>query len=109
MEYFLTNETIGIRTHKNNNIIQIEFNKNNDIIIFNINESQLIIDRQYIINNITPNFTVEMLYNVFIVLIKYDNFNLIKDNNYIYNLWFIGCYHEPYDQGDEIYIKIVLN
>ena len=108
MEYFSTNDTIGIRTHKNNNIIQIELNKNNDIIIFNINESQLIIDREYIINNITPNFTVEMFYNVLILLLKYDNFKsqlLVENNTYIFE----GYYVEPYDQGDEIHIRLKID
>jgi hypothetical protein len=113
MEYFKTIDTVGIRTIKNNNIIQIELNKENDIlsfadggiIIININESQLIIDREYIYNNITPNFTVEMLYYVLCNFIKYDNFNfelLVEESSYILE----GCYHEPYDQGDEIFIRI---
>ncbi len=108
MEYFSTIDTIGIRTIKDNNIIQIEFNKENNIIIFNINESQLIIDRQYIINNITPNFTVEMLYDVLVVLIKYDNFKsqlLVENNTYIFKDYYL----EPYEQGDEIHIKIIIN
>ena len=105
MEYFTTIDTVGIRTYKKNNIIQIEINKDNDIIIININESQLIIDKEYIYNNITPNFTVEMLYNVLLLFIKYDNFKfelLVENSSYIIE----GCYHEPYDQGDEIHIKI---
>ena len=112
MEYFATFDTIGIRTIKDNNIIQIEFNKENDIIIINlrlINKKEfnhrLIINRQYIINNITSNFTVEMLYNILVVLIKYDNFKFnlsVEHNSYIFE----GTYIEPYDQGDEIHIKI---
>jgi hypothetical protein len=104
MEYLKTNDTVGIKTLKNNNIIQIEFDKNN-IIIISINKSKLVINKDYINNNITPNFTVEMLYYILYELIKYNNYNLIEDNNsYIFE----GCYHEPYEQGDEIYIKIYI-
>ncbi len=107
MEYFSTTETIGIRTITNNNIIQIEFNNINNIIILNINESELIINREYIINNISPNFTVEMFYNILLLLIKYDNYKfqlLVENNTYLFE----GYYFEPYDQGDEIHINLWL-
>ncbi len=106
MEFFKTNETDGFRTIKNNNIIQIEMNKNTNIINININENQIIIDRDYINNNITPNFSVEMLYYVLCEFFKSDhNYKLFSVNNiYIFE----GIYYEPYEQGDEIYIKIVI-
>jgi hypothetical protein len=88
---------------KNN--IQIEINKDKTIIIMNINESQLIINRQFIINNITPNFTVEMFYYVLCEFIKYNNYKLEYINNhYIFN----GYYHEPYEQGEIIHINLII-
>ena len=88
---------------KNN--IQIEINKDKTIIIMNINESQLIINRQFIINNITPNFTVEMFYYVLCEFIKYNNYKLEYINNhYIFN----GYYNEPYEQGEIIHINLII-
>ncbi len=104
MEFFRINDIVGFRTIKNNIIIQIEMNKN--IINININENQLIIDRDYIINNITPNFSVEMLYYVLCEFFKSDrNYKLVFDNNYYI---FEGYYYEPYEQGEEIHIKFII-
>jgi hypothetical protein len=99
MIYIFTNGTFGI---KNKNI-QIEINKNKTFIIIKINESNLTINREYIINNITPNFSVEMLYYVLYGFIKYNNYILREDNNHYI---FEGYYNEPYEQGDEIHVKI---
>ena len=105
MEHFATDITYGIRTLKNNNHIQLEVNNNKTIIILKINDSIKKINRDYIINNITPNISVEMLYYVLYEFLKYDNYKLIKDNsNYIFE----GYYNEPYEQGEEIHIMIII-
>ncbi len=108
MEFFTTNNTVGFRTIKNNNIIQIEINKNKDFITININENQLLIDRDYIITYITPNFSVEMLYYILCEFLKSDychNYKLIEDKNYYI---FEGYYTEHFDQGETIYIKLLI-
>jgi hypothetical protein len=101
MEYLRTNDTVGV---KNNNI-QIEINNEYSFIIFKINESTLLINREFINNKISPNFSVEMFYYVLCNFIKYNNYKLNKDDTkYIFE----GYYYEPYDQGDEIYIKLII-
>lgn len=103
MEYFLIDKNIGVRSYKNNHIIQIVINNEKTLITIYVNESKLVIDRQYIIDNITPNFTVEMLYYVLCNFLKYNNYILVEDRN---SFIFESYYYEPYDQGDEIHIKI---
>ena len=88
---------------ENNDFIKLL--KETTIIIININTSKLFINREFINNNITPNFTVEMFYYVLCELIKYNNYKLSESiNNYIFE----GYYNEPYDQGDEIHIMIII-
>ena len=82
MEYFVDDEIIGVRTHKNNNSIQIDTNTTIDYIQITINSSNLVIDRDYIIQHITPNFTVEMCYYVLVDFIKYDNYSLVDNSGY---------------------------
>ena len=47
-----------------------------------INCSKLIIDREFVIKHITPNFTLEMFYYVLMEFIKYDNYSLFDAQNY---------------------------
>ncbi len=88
---------------KNN--IQIDMNKEKNNIIIKINNNIKEINHDFIVTNITPNFSVEMFYYVMRGFIKYANYKLIKiDNDYIFE----GYYIEPYDQGDEIHIKFII-
>lgn len=103
MEYFVNDDIIEVRAHKNNHSIQIDTNTTIDYIQFTINSSTLIIDRHYIIQNITPNFTVEMCYYVLVDFIKYDNYSLVDNSCYYI---FSGYYSEPYEQGDTICINL---
>jgi hypothetical protein len=105
MEYFSIQDKIGFRSYKNNHIVQVEINSEQTLIIIYVDELLLEIDRKYIVSNITPNFNVEMLYYVLSSFIKYDNYRLIENNSkdgYIFE----GYYNEPYEQGDNIHIKI---
>jgi hypothetical protein len=91
MEYFLTDNTYGFRSSKNN--IQIEINNENTIIIVKINNNIKEINRNFIINNITPNFSVEMFYHILYEFVKYNKYKLENNNNqYIFE----GYYTEPY-------------
>ncbi len=105
MEYFVTDNTNGVKSHKNKNIVQIEISKDKTIIYITINETNMIIDRDFIRNNITPNFSVELFYYVLCEFIKYDNYKLINNNN---QFIFDGIYCEPYEQGDIIHVHFVI-
>lgn len=107
MEYYFIDNNIGVKSKKNDIFIKIEVNKNNfDFILMYLNENKIMIDRDFIKNNITPNFTVELLYYVLCEFIKYDNYKLIKNGSqYIFD----GYYSEPYEQGEIIHIHIILN
>jgi hypothetical protein len=102
MEYFTTDNNIGVKCVKNNNIIKIQTNKDTYVCI-SINSSNFKMDKDFIKAYITPNFSLEMLYYVLIDFIKYDNYNL-KDTDDCYI--FRGHYHEPYEQGDIINISL---
>jgi hypothetical protein len=102
MEYFAKEDTIGVKSYKNNNSIEIQIDKDTKLYIkITINGFMLVIDRDFIIENITPNFTLEMFYYVLLEFIKYDNYSLLDTQNYY---TFSGYYQEPYEQGDIIYI-----
>jgi hypothetical protein len=83
--------------------MDISINSEKSSITFKIYNNELVIDRQFIYNKISQNFTVEMFYYVLCEFKKYNNYKItINDNNYIFE----GYYNEPYDQGDQIYIKL---
>ncbi len=82
--------------------MDITINKEKTIILIKINNRSISIDKQFINNNITPNFTVEMFYYVLLEFNKYNTYKLTKKEDYYV---FEGYYYEPYDQGDEIHIK----
>ena len=106
LTYFNIDENIGIRTYNDNNIIQIELNKTKTLLTIYINESLILIDQNYIVENINQNFNVEMLYHVLVELVKYNNYKLICDSHSRYTLK--GFYQEPYEQGDLIDIVILV-
>jgi hypothetical protein len=85
--------------------MEVNINDDKTIILIKMsldNDTRSIsIDREFINNNITPNFTVEMFYYVLLEFNKYKTYKLTKKYNYYV---FEGYYYEPYDQGDEIYI-----
>jgi hypothetical protein len=103
MEYFANEDTIGVKSNKNNNSIEIQTDKDIKLYIkITINGSNIVIDRDFIIKHITSNFTVEMFYYVLSEFIKYNNYGLIDTEDYY---TFSGYYQEHYDQGDIIYIN----
>jgi hypothetical protein len=103
MEYFANEDNIGIKSYKNDNSIEIITDKDTKLYVkITINSSNLVIDKDFIIEHITPNFTLEMFYYVLKEFIKYGNYNLIENEDYYK---FSGYYQEPYEQGDNIYIN----
>ena len=106
MEYFVTDNTNGFRFNRNNNNIQIEIDKNKTIIIIKINDNKLSINKDYIDNKITPNFSVEMFYYVLCYLIKYNNYKLINSYEGYYTLE--GYYSDDYEQSDTIHINLII-
>lgn len=102
MEYFAKEDTIGVKSYKNNNSIEIETDKDTKLYIkISINCFDILIDRNFIIEHITPNFTLKMFYYVLLEFIKYGNYSLVDTLGYY---TFSGYYQEPYDQGDIIHI-----
>ena len=103
MQYFANEDTIGVRSYKNNNNIEIVTDKYMKLYIkITVNSSDIVMDRDFIIEHITPNFTLEMFYYVLREFIKYDNYKLIENEDYY---TFDGYYFEPYEQGDIIHIN----
>ncbi len=106
MEYFNTDNTCGFHISRDNYWIQTEIDKNKTIIILKINNNTLSINKEYINNKITPNFSVEMFYYVLCNLVKYNNYKLINssDDNYIFE----GYYVEHYEQSDMVHINLII-
>jgi hypothetical protein len=85
--------------------MDISINSEKTIIIFKLYNNQIIIDRDFINKNISPNFTVELFYYILYEFRKYKNYKITKnENSYIFE----GYYNEPYEQGDQIYIKLMV-
>ena len=102
IEYFTTNNFVGIRSHKNDKLIEVSINDINTNINVKINKNFKDIDKNFINKHITPNFTVEMFYYVLNNFLKYNNYKISYDNN---NYTFEGYYTEHYEQSDEIHVK----
>jgi hypothetical protein len=102
MDNFVTDSFTGVRIYKDTNLIQIEIDKNKTKIHIKINDNTKNIDRNFINEFITPNFSVEMFYYVMYNFLKYNNFKLFyNDNNYTFE----GYYTEHYEQSDVIHVK----
>ena len=102
IEYFTNNNLIGVRANKDDTLIEVTINNINTNIDIKISDNIKHIDKNFIDQFITPNFTVEMFYFVMCNFLKYGNYKLSYDND---NYTFEGYYTEHYEQSDIIHVK----
>ncbi len=102
MDHFISDNFVGVSIYKDANFIQIQMDKNKTKIHIKINDNTKYIDRNFINQFITPNFSIEMFYYVMYNFLKYNNFKLsCNENNYTFE----GYYTEHYEQSDVIHVK----